>query len=270
MGAYSPWRIRAFFFPSRTSIMEYTMEGNNILEVRDLGVSFGNENILHDISFTVRKGEALAIIGPNGAGKTVLFHALLGLLAYEGTIAWKEGVTIGYVPQKFAIEKDAPLSVKEFFLLQSGRFWFPKQLFLEHLEHELELVGLGRDILDRPIGGLSGGQLQRVLVSWAMLHHPDVILFDEPTAGIDVGFEETIYTLIHKMQKERGATVLLISHDLNIVYRYAHNVLCVNKTMICHGPPREVLKPEELAGLYGTGAFHAHKESCTHHIHQTE
>ena len=91
-----------------------------------------------------------------------------------------------------------------------------------------------------------------------MLNHPDVLLFDEPTAGIDIGAEETIYTILHKLQKERGTTILLISHDLNIVYRYADNVLCVNKAMICHGKPEDVLNPKELSHIYGEGGFYHH------------
>ena len=165
---------------------------------------------------------------------------------------------IGYVPQKFFIDRRTPITVEEFFLLQSPRFWTPQPDFVKHLQHELSLVGLGREILSRPVGGLSGGQLQRLLVSWAMLNHPDVLLFDEPTAGIDVGAEETVYNIMHRLQKERGTTVLLISHDLNIVYRYAKNVLCINKRMICHGPPAEILHPGELAKLYGEGGFYGH------------
>ncbi len=239
------------------------MEQNNILEVNGLSVAIDREHILDDISFVVKRGEALAIIGPNGAGKTVLFRALLGLMAYKGAIEWRKGIKIGYVPQKFSIEKSFPITVKEFFLLKSPQFWFPKKEFIEHLAHELSLVGLGKEILAKPLGELSGGQLQRVLISWAMLNHPDVLLFDEPTAGIDVGAEETIYTILHKLQRERGTTILLISHDLNIVYRYADNVLCINKAIICHGRPNDILNPGELSRVYGEGGFYHHPDKET-------
>ena len=233
--------------------------GNDvILEVKNLSVSLDNNDILKNISFSVKKGGALAIIGPNGAGKTMLFHALLGLIKNSGTIKWKDNVRIGYVPQKFLIHHQSPLTVKEFFLLQSDSFWFPTQRTLGHLNHELGLVGLSENVLKKPIHALSGGQLQRALIAWAMLIHPDVLLFDEPTTGIDIGAEETIYNLIHKLQQERGITVLLISHDLNIIYKYAENVICINKEMVCHGVPREVLTPTELAELYGDGAFYHH------------
>ncbi|MEK9195563.1 MAG: metal ABC transporter ATP-binding protein [Patescibacteria group bacterium] len=236
------------------------MESNIILNVDNLSVRLDHEKILDGISFDVKQGEALAIIGPNGAGKTILFRTLLGLVPHDGRIEWKQGVRIGYVPQKFFVEKSFPITVQEFFLLKSSRFWMPEQKFIAHLQHELSLVGLSKDILAKPLNELSGGQLQRILISWAMLNHPEVLLFDEPTAGIDVGAEETIYTILHKLQSDRGTTVLLISHDLNIVYRYADKVLCVNKTMICHGKPEDVLNPKELVQIYGEGGFYHHPE----------
>ena len=110
------------------------------------------------------------------------------------------------------------------------------------------------------MGWLSGGQLQRVLIAWAILDNPDVLLFDEPTAGIDVGGEETIYNLLKKLNDERAMTILLISHDLNIVYKYANTVLCVNKQKICFGRPNDVLDPQALVKLYGgEAAFYAHE-----------
>lgn len=229
-----------------------------ILKVDNLSVTLDGERILKHISFSVNKGEALAIVGPNGAGKSVLFRALLGLVPHEGQVEWMQGIRIGYVPQRFFIDRAIPITVREFFLLRSPHFWFPKKQFLEHFQHELGLVGIGTEVLGKQMNELSGGQFQRVLISWAMLNHPDILLFDEPTAGIDLGGEETIHTIIHKLQDERGTTVLLISHDLHIVYRYASNVLCLNKEMICHGKPQEVLRPDELARIYGGGAFYHH------------
>lgn len=235
------------------------MKDDVMLEVKDLSVTLDGNNVLDNVSFFVKKGEALAIIGPNGAGKTMLFKTLLDLIPHEGTIQWQSGVRIAYVPQKFIVDQSVPVTTKEFFLLQAKGFWFPKKSEIEHLRHELELVGLSEHVLEQKISELSGGQLQRVLIAWAMLSHPDVLLFDEPTSGIDVGSEETIYNIIHKLQDERGTTVLLISHDLNIIYRYAQSVICLNKKMICHGEPLEVLKPDDLAQIYGGGKFYHHE-----------
>src|SRR3989344_3309826 len=145
------------------------MESNSdiVLRVENLSVSFDKETILDNISFAVNKNDAVAIIGPNGAGKTVLFRALLGLVPYRGSIVWESGVRIGYVPQKFSVHHEVPMTVKEFFLLQRRNFWYPDKETLNHLNHELALVGLSESILQRPIVELSGGQLQRILVAWA-------------------------------------------------------------------------------------------------------
>ena len=238
------------------------MEPNTILEVNDCAVVLDDQTLLSGISFSVRKGEALAVIGPNGAGKTLLFKALLGLVPSRGTIAWQAGLHIGYVPQKFPIDRAVPLTVREFFLLKAKRFWFPNENFVEHLSHELSLVGLPPEVLNRPVGELSGGQLQRLLIAWAMLDHPEVMLFDEPTTGIDVGFEETVYHLLRRLQNERATTILLISHELNIVYRYADQVLCLNRQMVCHGKPHEVLHPDDLTRIFGEGSFYAHTKEA--------
>ena len=235
---------------------------NRLLDVQNLSITIDREEILHGVSFSVKKGEALVVIGPNGAGKTMLFRALLGLVPYQGAIAWQEGVRIGYVPQKFLVDRSLPLTVQEFFLLKSKKFWHPAQEFMLYLRDEFWGGGLPDAILQKPVSEVSGGEFQRILISWAMLNHPEVLLFDEPTAGIDIGFEETIYTLIHRLRQERGTTILLISHDLDIVYRYAEQVLCINKRMLCHGRPNMVLRPQELAKLYGEGGFYQHLEQA--------
>jgi zinc transport system ATP-binding protein len=234
------------------------------LTVTNLSVALDGVDILSDISFAVEQGEALAVIGPNGAGKTVLFRALLGLLPHTGTVSWRPGAKIGYAPQRFSVDRSAPITVMEFFLLQSRRFWHPGAEFLGHLEHELTLVGLDRTILRKNVGELSGGQTQRLLIAWAMLQHPGVLLLDEPTAGVDAGFEDTIYSLIHRVQTERGTTLLLISHDLSVVYRYAQKVLCLNKTVVCQGAPLEVLNPEALVVLYGDTGYYRHDPAVRH------
>lgn len=231
---------------------------NSILEVQDISVTIGNVPVIQHVSFTLQRGEITAIVGPNGSGKTTLLRALLGLVPYEGSIVWQPAITFGYVPQRFSIPATAPITAGEFFLLKSERFWMPRKDFLDHLPHELDLVGLDQTVLGKPLGHLSSGQLQRLLVAWAMLNHPDMLLFDEPTAAVDIGFTETIYAIMRRLTEERGTTILLISHDLNVVYRYAANVLCLNRQLLCHGPPAQALTPLELKRLFGDVAFYRH------------
>jgi zinc transport system ATP-binding protein len=152
------------------------MEQEAILNVSGCSVVLDRETLLSGVSFTLHQGEALAVIGPNGAGKRLLFKAPLGLVPFSGMIEWQPGLRMAYVPQKFPVDRSAPLTVREFFL-KGKRFWCPDQIFLNHLSHELSLVGLSQEMLTRPVGELSGGQLQRLLIGWAMLDHPEVILF---------------------------------------------------------------------------------------------
>lgn len=240
--------------------MNNNHNNNHILEVRDLSVSFGKEEVLKDISFSVNEGDFLAVIGPNGAGKTVLFRALMNLITYDGEIKWREKIKIGYVPQKLMEKAELPLTVKEFFTLKSKNLFFKDRPLEDSIIHELKSVDIGINILDQQLINLSRGQLQRVLISWAILGHPNILLFDEPTAGIDIAGEESVYNMLHKLQDERGMTIIMISHDLNIVFRYANNVLCVNKEKICYGEPAKTLSQEQIKKLYGESAFY-------HHLH---
>jgi zinc transport system ATP-binding protein len=235
------------------------MSAGTVLTVDDLSVTLDGLPVLHNVSFALKQGEALAVIGPNGAGKTVLFRALLGLLPYAGTVRWRPDARIGYVPQRFAVERSAPISAMEFFLLQSEGFWRPKAAFTAQLDAELKLMGLSRAVLRKGLGELSGGETQRVLIASALMQKPSVLLLDEPTAAVDAGFEDTVYALLHRVQMERGTALLLISHDLSVVYRYAQRVLCLNKSVVCQGPPVEALNPQALSTLYGEASFYHHE-----------
>jgi zinc transport system ATP-binding protein len=235
------------------------MTADTVLRVEDLSVTLEEHPILRNVSFALKQGEAFAVIGPNGAGKTLLFRALLGLVPHAGVVEWQAGVKIGYVPQSFSVDRSAPISAMEFFLLQSSSFWRPTRAFTGELEQELKSMGLDRGVLDKGLGELSGGETQRILIASALLQKPTVLLLDEPTAAVDAGFEETVYALLHRVQTERGTTLLLISHDLSVVYRYAQRVLCLNKTVVCQGPPVEALNPQALATLYGEASFYHHE-----------
>lgn len=239
------------------------MTMTSLVSVKNLSVRFDDLKVLENLSFEVNRGDILAVVGPNGAGKTVLFRALLGLLNYDGEVAWPKNVKIGYVPQKLSVDKDLPLTVMEFLKFKGAS--------KEEIYEALEAVGFlkGHDahhwqhhLLNARLGQLSGGEFQRVLIAYALINHPDVLLFDEPTAGVDIGGEETIYSLLEKLHEKLGLTILLITHDLNVIYRYAKKVLCLNKEKVCYGSPKEALNPKVLEELYGSkvGVYpHEHK-----------
>jgi zinc transport system ATP-binding protein len=248
------------------------MDESIVLEVKNLSVEFENNLVLDNLNFSVRKGEVLAIVGPNGAGKSVLFRSLLNLIPYSGDIDWIPNIKIGYVPQKLSIEKNFPLTVREFLHMKiENKGKDPEAEILRALES----VGLKNDkdnsfhlehhILEKQIGFLSGGELQRILIAWSLIGNPDVILFDEPTSGIDAGGEETIYELLKRLQESNTLTILLISHDLNIVYKYTDDVLCLNRKMLAIGKPHVVLSHENLGNIFGKNTEVYHHE---HDFHQ--
>lgn len=229
----------------------------DILTVKDLQVSFGGEApILEKINLALEAGDNLALIGPNGAGKSVFLRALLGMIPHMGKIEWTKNARIGYVPQKIDADRHLPVNLQNLLNAKAAVLKIPRS----EIETTINIVGLTDAILTTPIGHLSGGQFQRALIAFAILGKPNILILDEPTASIDKPGEEQVYELIHRLQDEYGMTVILVSHDLSFVYRYATKVLCLNKESVCFGTPEEALTPEVLEKLYGPHKYY-------HHIH---
>ena len=237
-------------------VAEPAHSARNVLEVKDLAIRFGRTEVFSGLSFTVPRGAALAIVGPNGAGKTVLLRALIGAIPFDGTMQWAPDVHLGYVPQKLDIARDVPITGSDFMRARAILARTSDTAIVQAVTD----VGLTTDTVAQPIGVLSGGQFQRLLVAFALVGNPSVLLLDEPTAGVDEPGQERLNDLIHRLQRDRGVTVFLISHDLSIVYRYATTVLCLGGTRHWSGPPKEILTPELLRQVYGTSfAFHVHE-----------
>ena len=243
------------------------------VEVRGLRVTFGDTAVLRGVNMRVPQGQIVALIGPNGSGKTTLLRCLLGLQKYsEGEVRIfgernldKVLPRVGYVPQKLALERSFILSVREFLALRlrSTRNWFFKSH--KQLDDLIKpaLVHIGvEELLDRHIAQLSGGQLQRVLIAYALLSKPDLLLLDEPTAGVDTPGEETFYDLIAHVQRQYQLTVILVSHDLSMVYSHASRVYALNGVICCEGPPEQVMNAESLKQAYGI-----HATPYAHHHH---
>ncbi|MHB1843547.1 MAG: metal ABC transporter ATP-binding protein [Deltaproteobacteria bacterium] len=225
------------------------------LQVEQLRVRFGKSDVIERLSFGVERGTTLGIIGPNGAGKTALFRALIGAIRYEGRVSWAEGTQLGYVPQKLDLERELPITARELLAAKASVLHIDRS----EIGPALARVGLSPSSATQPIGSLSGGQFQRLLVAFALLGRPNVLLFDEPTANVDEVGQESLGETVHAIQREQGLTLLLISHDLSVVYRYATNVLCLGHGAPCFGPPLTTLTNERLAALYGAPlSYHVH------------
>jgi len=217
-----------------------------VLSVQKLRVGFGERTVIHDLSFEVAPGDNLAIIGPNGAGKTVLLRTLLDLLPFEGLIRWAAGTRLGYVPQSIAADRQLPLRVRD--LLEAKARLLRQSA--DAIRKIVSMVDLAPELLNTRVGVLSGGQFQKALIAFALLGDPNALLVDEPTASLDELAQEHVYELLERLRLQRKLTVLLVSHDLSVVYQFATRVLCIGGGATCFGTPREVLTPDTLAAVY--------------------
>jgi ABC-type Mn2+/Zn2+ transport system ATPase subunit len=233
-----------------------------VVMVKDLRVTIGRQAVLRGVNLEVPQGQVVALIGPNGSGKTTLLRCILGLQRFEQGEVQLFGERdvqralprIGYVPQRLVLERSFILSVREFLALRLKEtrhwFWQSRKRTDELLCSALTELGI-EPLLNRPIAQLSGGQLQRVLIAFSLLGKPELLLLDEPTAGVDTPGELTFYDLIAEVQRRRHLTVVLVSHDLSMVYRHATWVYALNGVICCEGPPETVMNAESLKQAYG-------------------
>jgi ABC-type Mn2+/Zn2+ transport system ATPase subunit len=253
-----------------------TPAGPPVVEVKGLRVQVGGQPVLRGVDLAIPPGQLVALIGPNGSGKTTLLRAILGLqprLAGEIRLFGQDNLAaalprVGYVPQRLNIERSFILTVREFLSLrlEATRHWFwhlhgkSDRLIRESLSE----IGV-EALWEKPLATLSGGQLQRVMIAFSLLRQPDLLLLDEPTAGVDVHGEETFYDLIAGIQKRRHLTAILVSHDLSMVYRHASWVYALNGVICCAGPPELVMNADSLKQAYGlhVSPYHHHHR----HVH---
>lgn len=241
--------------------MKHSKNNKIALKAQNVSVILGGHIVLNKINFTLREGDIATIVGPNGAGKTTLLKAVLGLVPYTGKISIfdekiKNAISkIGYVPQRFSFDKTFPLTVEEFLSLTIKRK--NADTILKSLK-EVEMLSCK----NKMIGELSGGELQRILIARALLHNPKILFLDEPTTGVDIEGLKTFYEIIEHLNKSKNVTVVIISHEINIVHKFSSYVLCLNKDLYCKGAPKEVITDEILRKLYGKNFElrpHSHK-----------
>jgi zinc/manganese transport system ATP-binding protein len=235
-----------------------------IVLAEDLAASYGTRTIWQHASFSIERGEFVVLMGPNGAGKTTLIRLLLGLhrpasgsLRIFGEKPMRGNPRIGYVPQRrMMIDEDIRVDALEFVRLGlNGTKWgigLPKS---GHVEHERALEALiavgGHELARRPLGELSGGELQRIFLAQALVGKPDLLLLDEPLANMDIRRETELIRLVSSVARSRGIAVMLIAHDINPLLPVVDRIMYVVNGRVATGKVSEVITDKKLSELYG-------------------
>lgn len=236
--------------------------GHHCIKINNIGVRFGSEVILEDVSLHMHCGSLTALIGPNGAGKTTLIRALLGEIKHSGSFVFRDLKTnekldmkVGYVPQKLGIERELPMTVYDLFasFISNTPVWLHKSKKLYNRIYEQLKIFSAEDCIDRQIGKLSGGQLQRVLLSVAITPMPDLLILDEPVSGIDDNGVREFYRLAGEIKEKYDLAILLVSHDLDMVKKYADKVVLMDRGILCQGTPDEVFADRNFTRIFGGG-----------------
>ena len=228
------------------------------LRVENVSVKIGNDRILKDVNLHVHCGEMVVLIGPNGAGKSTFLKAILGEREYEGVIAFSEPgqrshkPRIGYVPQSPNFDPSDPVSVADLFACCMSRR--PAFLGLSKTMRETVLECLdrvhGTDLIDKRVGTLSGGELQRVLLALALEPMPNILILDEPLSGVDVEGMETLMDMLDEIRKTYDLSILMTTHDFSMLHRYADQVVLIDHAVLIQGTPETVLNSEAFSRAF--------------------
>lgn len=236
--------------------------GLHCIKIKDITVRDGDTVMVEHVNVHIHCGKLTVIIGRNGAGKTTLIKAILGEIPHEGAIEFTDlrnkaaaDLKIGYVPQHLNIEKNTPTSVYDLFASYISNipvFLIRPKKLKERIRKNLELFQ-AQDLIDKQVCDLSGGELQRVLLSIACTPVPNLLLLDEPVSGIDKNGMELFYRNIDTLKRHYDLAIILVSHDLEFVEKYADEVILLDKTVIKSGKPDEVLGSREFLKTFGSG-----------------
>lgn len=234
---------------------------SSVLSLTGIEVSFSGRSILQDINIHITAGEFVGLIGPNGAGKTTLLRVILGLLAPNRGSVHVDGRAVrhghagaGYVPQKIHFDPDTPLRGRDLVGLGiDGHRWgipLPSRKRSEQIEEILQAVDAAR-FADAPVGRLSGGEQQRLLIAQALLGHPKVLLLDEPLSNLDIRSAHEVVQLVARIAKERQIAVLLVAHDMNPLLGVMDKIIYLAQGRAAIGPVHDVVNSAVLSQLYG-------------------
>jgi len=238
---------------------------NLLLQLSDVTVSHGDRSTLESVSMDLSRREIVTVIGPNGAGKSTLIKTALGIIQPDkGEVHRIAGIQIGYVPQSVSLDPTLPLTVERFLRLGAA-------VSDSTVKEMLTMVGV-KNLQTASMHRISGGEMRRVLLARALLKKPDLLILDEPTAGVDIAGQNDIYTLIGSIRDQYQCGVLLVSHDLHIVMAATDRVLCLNRHLCCSGSPEHVREHPEYLAIFGSNpadriGIYRHQHDHHHDLH---
>lgn len=228
------------------------------LKIQNLSVRYGAEEALSGVNLHMHCGQIVALIGPNGAGKSTLIHAILGQQAYTGSITFhgpngrEQKLRIGYVPQSPNFAKGDPISVLDLFCCCIGKrpaFLRPRAAMREKVLQCLSNVD-AESLIDRRVGALSGGELQRVLLALALEPMPNMLILDEPLSGVDVEGMALLMDMLDGIRKKFDLSILMTTHDFSMLEKYADRVVLLRERVLCEGTPEQVLSSDAFAEVF--------------------
>ncbi len=230
------------------------------VNIENLSVYDGQDPIINNVNMEFHCGELTALIGKNGSGKTTLIKALLGERPHSGKITYLDhedgrikSLVTGYVPQQLDFDKSTPVSVLDFVSASVTKrpIWLGQKAALRgSIQARLDDFSVGHTI-DRRLGDLSGGELQRVLLAMAIEPLPDLLILDEPVSGIDINGLDMFYKKVSELRNKYHIAILLVSHDLSLIRRYADRIVLMDRTVIAQGAPDEVYGTKEFRDIFG-------------------
>ena len=236
---------------------------NALINVNNISLSHEGKNILDNVSFKLHPGEFITLIGPNGAGKSSLIKVLLGIIKQDsGEVIRNDHIKLGYTPQSFSANPYIPISVIDFLTLN-------QRLDNKFTEETYKLTGI-EDLINLPLKNLSGGELQKVLLTRALLNKPNVLILDEPAQNLDVDAQIQLYKLIQDIHQKQNCAVLMVSHDLHRVMKESTQVLCLYQHICCEGLPESILKDDQFNDLFADQIHDLMATYEHHHNHQHE
>ena len=233
--------------------------GFHCIKAKNIGVKIGTDVILKDVNLHIHCKELTVIIGRNGAGKSTLLKALLGEVKHSGSIEFVDTkdhiarkLRIGYVPQSINVERHMPTTVYDLFAsyISNVPVWLKIDRKAEaKIRNSLKTFGVD-SLIDKSIGDLSGGEMQRVLLAISTYNEPNLLILDEPSSGIDKNGTKVFYEYINMLKKEHDMSIILVSHDLDLVKEYADRVILLDKTILKEGTPSEVFSSNEFKEVF--------------------